>query len=371
MKIEWIEFTNIETGLQVKRISFNRDVTLLVGLSGVGKTQILDAINYSLKLAAGLNVKLKPYEVSLGFSINKSKYVWSYKVANLNESELTIGENSTVKFVYEQLMCDGVTVFKMNSNTVEVVGYGNIPKPKKDESLISQYSEDENLKNIFSEIKKLYKVDTELFVRGMADIESYRLLRAKISKYIENNVRMRVSSISHLPPMFKIDLIKKYYKDTYDKILNAVSSIFNEVEDIAVVEDRLQEAFVVAIDVYGKKIYQGDISSGMLKTIYYIVELYTMDSDSIVLIDEFENGLGVNCIDVLSELMLFERRDLQFIVTSHHPKIINTIDYEKWKILNRDRNVVENIDAIDYGIGNSQHDAYFKLVNRWEFDGKI
>lgn len=38
---------------------------------------------------------------------------------------------------------------------------------------------------------------------------------------------------------------------------------------------------------------------------------------------EFENGLGVNCIDVLAEILLSERKDLQFIITSHHPKIIN------------------------------------------------
>ena len=24
----------------------------------------------------------------------------------------------------------------------------------------------------------------------------------------------------------------------------------------------------------------------------------------------------------------------------------------------------------EYGIGNSQHDAYFNLLNRWEFEGK-
>jgi Predicted ATPase len=109
----------------------------------------------------------------------------------------------------------------------------------------------------------------------------------------------------------------------------------------------------------------------MLKTIYYIVELFTMSEDSLVLIDEFENGLGVNCIDLLSELMLTERNDLQFIITSHHPKIINAIDKDKWRIIDRDGCVVKNSESITYGIGNSQHDAYFNLINRWEFEGKI
>lgn len=85
----------------------------------------------------------------------------------------------------------------------------------------------------------------------------------------------------------------------------------------------------------------------------------------------FENGLGVNCIDLLSEQMLSERRDLQFIITSHHPKIINAIDKDKWKIIDRNGIVVSNSGSTGYGIGNSQHDAYFNLVNRWEFEGKI
>ena len=116
---------------------------------------------------------------------------------------------------------------------------------------------------------------------------------------------------------------------------------------------------------------QHDISSGMLKAIYYIIELFTMSENSLVLIDEFENGLGVNCIDLLSELMLSERTDLQFIITSHHPKIINAIDKDKWKIIDREKYTVKNSSSQDYGIGNSQHDAYFNLVNRWEFEGKI
>lgn len=87
--------------------------------------------------------------------------------------------------------------------------------------------------------------------------------------------------------------------------------------------------------------FQQDISNGMLKTIYYIVELFTMSEDSLVLIDEFENGLGVNCIDLLSELMLSERNDLQFIITSHHPKIINAIDKDKWRIIDREGSIVK------------------------------
>ncbi len=61
VKIQWIEFENLKTGLKIERVNFNSDVTLLVGLSGVGKTQILKAVEYSLNLAVDKDVILRPY----------------------------------------------------------------------------------------------------------------------------------------------------------------------------------------------------------------------------------------------------------------------------------------------------------------------
>ena len=74
---------------------------------------------------------------------------------------------------------------------------------------------------------------------------------------------------------------------------------------------------------------------------------------------------------MLSDLLLHERTDLQFIITSHHPKIINGIERNKWKIVDRNCEIVKNSDSNDYGIGNSQHNAYFNLINRWEYEGKV
>lgn len=81
-------------------------------------------------------------------------------------------------------------------------------------------------------------------------------------------------------------------------------------------------------------IHQGQISSGMLKTLLHISELYLSTQDTVILIDEFENSLGINCIDVVTELLL-ENRNMQFIITSHHPYIINNIPMEYWKIVTR------------------------------------
>ena len=49
---------------------------------------------------------------------------------------------------------------------------------------------------------------------------------------------------------------------------------------------------------------QDDISSGMLKTFWYLVEIYLSPRNSLILIDKFENSLGVNCLDSITGYQL-------------------------------------------------------------------
>ena len=372
VKLKWIEFENLRTGLKIERVVFNDDITLLVGLSGVGKTQILNAIEYSLKLAVNKNLRLEPYNTTLCFQIGEEVYVWSYRIQQDHAED--IFESKEIKYfvAYEKLQnIKGDILMQRTPDTIQVTGYDKVPTPKKDESLLVQYSEDAFVKPIISEMLKLYPIEIEMDVRGAIAQESFNMFKAKIKESFKENEKQPFEKFSHLPVPLKIYITKEYYPQMYAQIFSAVKELFMEINSIDIVEDPDREIYMVAIDVYGKRLLQHEISNGMLKTIYYIVELITMSKNSLVLIDEFENGLGVNCIDVLAELLLGERRDLQFVITSHHPKIINQISNKKWKIIERDIATVKNFTAEEYGIMHSQHDAYFNLINRWEFEGKI
>ena len=48
-----------------------------------------------------------------------------------------------------------------------------------------------------------------------------------------------------------------------------------EINDIDITEDPLRELSMVSVEVYGKTLMQHEISNGMLKTIYYIVDKET------------------------------------------------------------------------------------------------
>lgn len=372
VKLKWIEFENLRTGLKIERVVFNDDITLLVGLSGVGKTQILNVIEYSLKLAVNKNLRLEPYNTTLCFQIGEEVYVWSYRIQQDHTEDIFESKEIKYFFAYEKLQnIKGDILMQRTPDTIQVTGYDKVPTPKKDESLLVQYSEDAFVKPIISEMLKLYPIEIEMDVRGAIAQESFNMFKAKIKESFKENEKQPFEKFSHLPVPLKIYITKKYYPQMYAQIFSAVKELFMEINSIDIVEDPDREIYMVAIDVYGKRLLQHEISNGMLKTIYYIVELITMSKNSLVLIDEFENGLGVNCIDVLAELLLGERRDLQFVITSHHPKIINQISNKKWKIIERDIATVKNFTAEEYGIMHSQHDAYFNLINRWEFEGKI
>lgn len=371
VRVKWIEFENIETGLKVERVDFFEDITLLVGLSGVGKTQILNAVEYSLNLAVRKDVIMRPYFVNMGIEIDGDIYEWVYKISGIEKEDILFENQEEYCIQYEKLIKNGDVIFERCDEDIRVMGYDKVPQPKKDESLLSQYSEDEEFEKLISGIRKLYSVEMELAVRGGIKSELFSKLKVRVVETIRKGDNVPFKTFSHLPAAMKIYIVKHYYKDIYIKIFDAVKELFMEIEDIDVVEDEDREMYLVAIQVYGKKLLQHDISNGMLKTIYYIVELFTMSDNSLVLIDEFENGLGVNCIDLLSEILLFERKDLQFIITSHHPKIINGIEQNRWKIIDRYGSIVKNSNSEKYGIGNSQHEAYFNLINRWEFEGKI
>jgi predicted ATPase len=371
VKLHWIEFVNLRTGLEIERIYFNEDITLLVGLSGVGKSQILNAIEYSLRLAVDKNTRLKPYKVKLAFSVKNEMYEWEYCIEPVMYDEIVDSNEIKYAFAYERLSRDDTTLILRDGEHIEINGYEKVPVPKKDESLLVQYAEDDLFKSIISNLVKMYPIEIEMDVRGIFDKEGFNELKKRIEEMMKKKPQRKVTSFSHLSVPIKLYIIKKYYKELYANIFAMIKELFMEIDDLDIVEDDNTEAYMVAIKVYGKVLRQNEISNGMLKTIYYVVELMTMSKDSLALIDEFENGLGMNCIQVLADILLNERNDLQFIITSHHPKIIGQIEKDKWKIIDRKANVVKNSAANEYGIGNSQHDAYFNLINKWEFEGKI
>lgn len=166
VRVKWIEFEITETGLKIEKIDFFEDITLLVGLSGVGKTQILNAVEYSLNLAVRKDIIMRPYFVNMGIDIDGYIYEWAYEIKGIEKEELLFENQQEYCIQYEKLIKNGDVIFERRNEDVRVMGYDRVPQPKKDESLLLQYSEDDEFEKLIAGIRKLYSVEMELAVRG-------------------------------------------------------------------------------------------------------------------------------------------------------------------------------------------------------------
>jgi predicted ATPase len=163
----------------------------------------------------------------------------------------------------------------------------------------------------------------------------------------------------------------------FESIKNRFKEIFENIDDIyAIIVDSGEdnELHQIYINEIIKKenvrlvLNQDDLSSGMLKTFWHLAEIYLSPRNSVILIDEFENSLGVNCLDSITEELTDSDHQLQFIITSHHPYVINNIRPSHWKIVTRQGGEVTVKSAEDFHISPSRQKAYIDLINVLEDD---
>jgi predicted ATPase len=169
----------------------------------------------------------------------------------------------------------------------------------------------------------------------------------------------------------RIIFSSKYDKETFEEFSFIYTSVFPSVKAIVIkaVRDIANtsnstdnKSYVIQLKMSDDTlIEQGAISSGMFKTMIVLADIIMSSDDSVILMDEIENSLGINCLqEVLNELIL---SDKQIILTTHHPKIINKAPKKSWKIVSREGGVISayNADAIN-STGN-HHDPFFQLIN--------
>lgn len=174
----------------------------------------------------------------------------------------------------------------------------------------------------------------------------------------------------HNPLIHKVAIVYNCFPDKFKEIKKYFKDIFPHVTDLKFTTDFDKEVYLLAVKERDTLwVPQYEFSSGMYKTLMVIAELMLLEEGSTILFDELENSLGVNCIDDVVDIMLSTDRDVQFIATSHHPYIINTISLSNWRIVIREGSKISVTNTNDIGLGNSKHDAFKQLINSSVYRG--
>lgn len=189
------------------------------------------------------------------------------------------------------------------------------------------------------------------------------------------NISIEVLRTLDLNVIVKLYLSSLHCKEIFQTIKEMYIEIFPLVEDIRFIckeiRSNKEPYFYIETQIKEKGIVnwikRDDISSGMFRSLIHIAEIYLRNDGTVFLIDEFENSLGVNCIDKLTNEIISTDRDVQFIITSHHPYIINNIDFSHWKLVVRNGSVVKAIPVSNIINGESSHDKFMQLIQLSEY----
>lgn len=368
------------SGWTLKEVAFG-SFNLLVGLSGVGKTRILRALN-NVKWAALFNAQ---QAVGCAWSLELEirgvgTYQWTAETT-VESSSSVIPSSSMLNgqhkgksyFSYERLIRNKDEVLIERDENRFIFQQQPLPKLKVDESAISLLAAEPSIAPVFQSLQRIHVTEA----RGAnTDYDSSRLEFLKQSL----DSLPKLQSATAVPILERTFVLQENFPALFQGVLEQYQTIFPEVEQLRI--GRLsefqwlthqngdqpeREPMALAVKERGIQGWIPDriLSHGMLQTLLFLFELELSPRETVFLIDELEGGLGVNCLPQLIDQFLFQARQLQFIVTSHHPYVINNIPTKLWKIVTRQGSTVNVIDAEslpDFQT-NSSHDKFILLIN--------
>lgn len=371
MQIKTLEYYDDEYKWELARVDFLQNLNLLVGVSGVGKTRTLKAI-YNLKaIANGASLNGVKWNVCF-VGDDGREYSWIGEFETQEETILvdeSSDENQQVRLTSERLVCDNHKVLIERKNSDIILNGSKTPKLSPFESVIELLKQEDQISPVKESLDNIILADSTSYSTSYGKV--WRLPIGMLRKF--EKAKLSNLQKSGLPVPIKLSILHKFFPETFDKIKEAFISVFPSVSDVKIetvrvnnipieLFDFFKEGNTVSIKEKGVKDWTQNISSGMLKTLMYIGELYLSPENSIILIDEFENSLGVNCLDSVTELILGDRR-FQFFITSHHPYIINNVSPAYWKIVTRKGGLVTIKNSEDFHISESRQKAFIDLIN--------
>lgn len=369
MRINYIKYTDHNLNWELQRVDFN-SLVLLVGASGVGKTRILSAIESLVNIAKGKSISGIEWEIEFR-TINNSIYNWKGTFETIDEpaiiQEWDFDEEDTkkkAKIINEELYLNGTQIVKRDINEI-IFASKKTPKLSSSESIISLLKEEELIQPVFNGFKKIVISDQSFSTR--APFRTYGIDIDEIENQYKNLDEIQEANIETIAKLYAT---YRHANTIFNKIKEKFIDIFPQVEDIKfepiknVPSWLKDEPFVHIKEIdLPNWVYQSKISSGMIRTLLHVSEIFLSSKGTVILIDEFENSLGINCIDDLTDELINSTRNLQYIITSHHPYIINRIDFKFWKLVTRKGSLVKAQDASTFNLGKSKHDAFLQLIN--------
>tara|TARA_B100000678_G_scaffold218034_1_gene185404 strand:+ start:1281 stop:2429 length:1149 start_codon:yes stop_codon:yes gene_type:complete len=352
------------------------NLTLLVGASGVGKTQILKSIMRLKSIVDGKSISGIKWKIRFQ-TLDNGIFEWEGEFENKGDIDFSDDDDEDLKrnkpsIIFERLQINDEEIVNRNKDSIFFNDAKTVKLPNQ-QSVIYLLKEEELIQPAFDGFGKIIFSDQTDSTR-----EPFRIKFSDTQKLLKTHKTLKSIQESTEDIRIKLFLAYKNVPKLFEIIKQRYIDIFPQVKDIKVEPLDYEEEGIpfffkeypfIQIKESGvdRWIKQENISSGMFRSLIHITEIYLCSEGSVFLIDEFENSLGINCINEITSDILSSKRQIQFILTSHHPYIINNIDFSNWKLVTRTKGIVKTHKPEEYNIGKSKHDAFMQLIQLDEY----
>lgn len=357
MKIKKLTFINHKTGWNIKDAQFD-DTTLLVGASGVGKTQILRALQMLSDIANGYS--FEGIEWNISFSQGGKDYQWEGEFGLAGGQEpLNLGADDTFPVVRERLM-EGETELVLRKDAELRYKGKETVKLDSHRSAIDVLKDEDGVCCVYDAFAQMYDLGNRDGLLSCDELSSDMLKQEQQLAYIK--ARRSWGVVTNLY------LLKKNQLPEFHTICKTFSSVFPLVEELDFTLLHTTHCSVRPILHIKEKgtnalVSCDNISSGMFRALVLITALTLADDGDVLLIDEWGNGMDMNCIANLFDVILNADADIQLIVTSHQPYVIGAFSPLLWKVVTRKGSDVSLHSTRELNIGlHSHHDAFMELL---------
>jgi hypothetical protein len=243
MKINQLSYYDHKRQWRLEPIEFS-DFNLLVGVSGVGKTRILQAILDLQKISEGKS--LNGVEWDIHFTYKNNEYHWSGEfecnISNnliLENEENNFSNNSNFKIKNESLSKNGELI--IDRNEIEIKFKNNILpiKPSPVQSVVETLNGEADIaavKHGFESIISTVQWSDASLYNGLI----YNIVIDKIFKDSSLDQRMVVDKRyyqSNLPVQIKLVIAYFEKNPIFQAIKERFINIFEQVEDIKIEQD--------------------------------------------------------------------------------------------------------------------------------------
>lgn len=357
-----------------------KELNLLVGVSGAGKTRTLGSLAAVCATGRGHDSGLHHCSWQLDVATPEGRFVWQALMLGSYVAPASPRSFEEVKswlampigppsFVKEVISTDrGDVLVDRERDGIRLQGSDKPIRMKDQESVISLLRDEDSIAPLYQALGKVH--------RSRDHIWSVAMDQDDLRRSIDGLSSLDDLRNSALPMIIKVHALHERFRSEFDDVAATYAEIFPSVQRILLLhrtEDQapFRDRLVIAIeerDVEGP-VEWGDLSAGMRRTLEHLFELTLAPSGTVILVDEYENSMGVNCLEAVTDYLLEPTRGIQLVLTSHHPYVINNVPMEHWKVVTRQGSTVrivpaKAIPALDT---RSRQDAFIRLINATEY----